>query len=70
MDLTYKLQSREASTKTQTNQTVIEKKIPFKIASQSESHLGIKTAKDVPDFYGEIYKALQKEPKELGWLRG
>ena len=72
MDLTYKLQTREASTKKQANQTVIGKKrnIPFKIASQSERHLGIKTAKDMPDFNGEIYKALQKELKELGRRRG
>ena len=60
MDLTYKLQTREASTKKQANQTVIGKKrnIPFKIASQSERHLGIKTAKDMPDFNGEIYKGI------------
>lgn len=46
------------------------KKTPFETARQPERYLGISLARDTPDFYGEIYKALQREIKRLGKTEG
>ena len=64
----YKINSQKSVAFLYTNNEVLEKKykntIPFKIAPQKITYLGINLTKEVKDIYADNYKTLINEIKE------